>query len=308
MLTALRMGERAEQRLRLESQVRAARARMENARADLDRATRLFRTNTITRAEFERSETSHRVAVEEHKSAVQAMEKGLIAREEDIDAQEGAVRGLEGRVVEASIQLADCTLLAPYDGVIAQRFVEVNENVQAQQRVVQFQDVDEIDIAVDVPESVMAADILSAEIVQMSAEFAAAPGRQYPVQIREVSKQADPITQTFRVRVAMQAPPDIRVLPGMTATVTVTYRRASILGNRILAPVSAIHLDSTGEQVTWEIGQDEIVERRPVKLGAATGGQVEIVYGLQPGDRIAVRSWSCTWWAGCSWSGSRSAP
>ena len=39
-----------------------------------------------------------------------------------------------------------------------------------------FQDVDEIDIVVDVPETVMAADIRSADIVQMVAEFSTAPG------------------------------------------------------------------------------------------------------------------------------------
>ena len=39
-----------------------------------------------------------------------------------------------------------------------------------------FQDVDEIDIAVDVPEAVMAADLRSADIVQMLASFTAAPG------------------------------------------------------------------------------------------------------------------------------------
>ena len=49
--------------------------------------------------------------------------------------------------------------VAPYDGVIAQRFVEPNQNVRAKQPIVRFQDVDEIDIAVDVPETLMAADI-----------------------------------------------------------------------------------------------------------------------------------------------------
>ena len=111
------------------------------------------------------------------------LEKGTIAREEDIEAKEAEVRGLEGRVVEANIQLEDCTLRAPYDGVIAQRFVEEEQNVQAKEPVVRFQDVDEIDIAVDVPETVMAADIRSADIVQMVAEFSGAPGLQFPVQI-----------------------------------------------------------------------------------------------------------------------------
>ena len=51
-------------------------------------------------------------------------------------------------MVEANIQLEDSTLRAPYDGIIAQRFVEEGQNVRAKQPIVRFQDVDEIDIAV----------------------------------------------------------------------------------------------------------------------------------------------------------------
>ena len=40
--------------------------------------------------------------------------------------------------------------------------------------------------------------------------------------------------------------------------------------------------------MVWVIGTDQKVERRPVKVGAATGDEIEIVEGLQPGDRIAV--------------------
>ena len=61
--------------------------------------------------------------------------------------------------MESQIQLEDSTLLAPYDGVIAQRFVDQGQNITPDDRVVQFQDVDEIDIAVDVPEAVMASEI-----------------------------------------------------------------------------------------------------------------------------------------------------
>ena len=68
-------------------------------------------------------------------------------------------------MVEASIQLEDTTLRAPYDGVIAQRFVEQGQNVRAKERVVKFQDVDEIEVLVDVPETVMAADLRAADIV-----------------------------------------------------------------------------------------------------------------------------------------------
>ena len=80
---------------------------------------------------------------------------------------------------------------------------------------------------------------------------------QFPVHIREIAQQADPTTQTFRMRVAMKVPPGVTVLPGMTATVTLTYRRASILGNQILVPISAVLKDAAGKQVVWVIGPDQ---------------------------------------------------
>ncbi len=287
-LAALRAGERPEERLRREAQVRSADARLANARAELNRATELLQRRAIARADFDIAETAYRMAVEDHKAAVQLAEMGTIGREEEIQAREAEVRGLEGRVVEASIQLADCVLRAPYNGVIARRFVEEGQNVQAKAPIVRFQDVDEIEIEVDVPEAVMVTDIRTADIVQLVAELSGAPGVQFPVQIREVAQVADPTTQTFNVRVAMESPPGIQALPGMTATVTASYRRANVLGNRILVPVSAVSKQESGQQVTWTIGPDGTASPRAVKLGSMTGGEIEIVDGLQPGDRIAV--------------------
>jgi RND family efflux transporter MFP subunit len=287
-LRALQAGERPEQVLKLEAQVRAARAELANARIEFDRASRLIRTRAISQSEFDREQTRYHIAQEQHQAALQALEKGASAREEDIEAKEGVVRGLEAQVVEANLQLQDTTLRAPYDGVIAKRFVEENQNVWAKNPIVEFKDINELDVAVDVPETFMAAEFRSADVVKLLAEFSGAPGLQFPVQVREVAQRADPVTQTFRVRASMQAPEKLNLLPGMSATVTLTYRRARILGNRILVPVSAVFKDSTGEQIVWVVGSEQTVSKRPVKLGEATGGSLEIVDGLQPGERIAV--------------------
>jgi len=166
--------------------------------------------------------------------------------------------------------------------------VEQGQNLRAKEPVVQFQDVDEVDIVVDVPESVMVADLRSAKIAQVVATFSTAPGRQFPVRIKEMAQAADPVTQTFQVRVTMKSPPDLNLLPGMTATVVLTSLRAGSRDNRILVPISAVLKDGTGEQVAWVVGPDQTVSRRPVKLGEATGGKIAITEGLRPGDRIAV--------------------
>jgi RND family efflux transporter MFP subunit len=282
------VGERPEEQERRNALVRKAEAKLANARTEYERNHRLVQTQSVSRQEYERSATAVRVAEEELASARRILEMGTVGREEDIAAKQAAVRALEASVVEAKINLDDCTLRAPYAGVIAKRFVEENQTITAREPVVQFQDVEEIEVAVDVPETIMASDLRAAEIVRLVAEFSGAPGLRFPVAVREVAQAADPVTQTFRVRVGMQAPSDVKLLPGMTSTVTLTYRRASILGNRILVPISAVYRDSAGEQVVWVIGPDETAMRRAVKIGAATGGSLEIVDGLQPGDRVAV--------------------
>jgi multidrug efflux system membrane fusion protein len=287
-LAALRAGERREEQLRREAQVRQAAARLANAKAELDRATRLVQSRTIPRADFELTETAYRVAVEDHQSALQMAEKGTVGREEDILAAEAEVRGLEGRVVEANLQLQDTTLTAPYDGVIAERFVEQGQNVRAKQPIVRFQDVDEIEIVVDVPESVMAADLARADIEDLRAELSGAPGIEFPARIREIGQMADPTTRTFKVRAAAKAPEGVRALPGMTATLTMTYQRASVLGESIRVPVSAVSQRDRGEQIVWVVDAEGRVAARPVKVGTITGGEIEITEGLAPGDRIAV--------------------
>lgn len=287
-LAALKAGERTEQRQRLEAQLRAAEATLANAESEYNRHAGLLRSGSISRAVYERVETAFLVAQEELKAAQQLLEKSLVARQEVIDSKEAELRGLEARLAESEIQLRDSTLLAPYNGVIARRFVERQQSVRAQAPVVLFQDLEEIHIAVDVPEAVMTTGIRLAEAERMMAEFSGVPGRQFPVTIAEMAQIADLRTQTFNVRFAMKVPADINLLPGMTARVTLFYRPIQTSGKSFLVPVSAVFRDSGGEQVVWVIGPDNGVVRRPVRIGDPSGGQIEILEGLQSGDRIAV--------------------
>ena len=224
----------------------------------------------MSRSDYDQAQTAYRVAQDDQK------------------AQEATVRGLEGRLIEANLQLGDSTLRAPYTGVIAQRLVDEGQNIVPNSPVVRFQNTDEIDIVVDVPEGFMAADSRGASIQQSFAELSTLPGRQFPVHLKEVAQIADPRTQIFQARFAMKASPGITALPGMTANVTVTSRTAPSSGNRILVPIEAISRQETGGQVVWVLGGDKAVHHKQVKIGAPTGQYIEVVEGLQPGERIVV--------------------
>lgn len=287
-LRALRAGERTEERMRLEAQVRAAAARLQHARVEFERYAELIKENAVARSDYELVETELRVAEENHEVAIQTLNRSATGRDEDIEAMEADVRGLEARVREANIQLTDSALRAPFDGVVAHRYVEESQNIAAGQPIVRFQNFGSINIAVDVPEAVMAADLRRDDIVSLTAEFSAVPGRQFPVEIREVAQVADPVTQTFRVRLSMDAPPGALLLPGMTATVQIEHRSLAAGVGAIRVPITAVYKGSSEAPVVWVINEQDVVERRPVQLGGAIGGEVLITNGLQPGERIAI--------------------
>jgi len=286
-LDALRLGERPEEQLRREAQLRAAEAKLANTKTESERYARLLPSGSVSRAEYELAETAYHVAQEEQKAALQLVEKGTAARKEDIDAQKAQVRTLQGRLDEANVQLADTILRAPYAGVVARRLIEEGQVVTPGKPVVQFQNTGDIDIVTDVPEAAMAVGFGSANVANISAAFSNTPSQHFPVRVKEIAQVADPITQTFPVRFTMKTPRRPIVLPGMTATVEVTYRNPGAARDRVLVPVSAV-VNQTGQQAVWILGQDHIVRCRPVNMGNVKDGQVEILSGLQPGDRVAV--------------------
>ena len=252
------------------AQLGAADSRLTNTKAESERYGRLVDSTAVSRSDYDSAQTAYRGA------------------QEDYNAQQATIRGLEGRVAEAKLQLGDSTLRAPYDGVVAQRLVDVGQNIVPNNPVIRFQNVDDIEIVVDVPEAYVASNLRSTAIQQSVAELSIAPDRQFPAHVKEVAQIADPKTQVFEVRFAMKAPPGITALPGMTANVTITTRANTRLGNVLVVPVSAVVKQDTGEQVAWILGSDQAVHRRIVKLGAPSGEQIEVVSGLQSGDRVVV--------------------
>ena len=286
-LDVLRLGERPEEQLRREAQLRAAEARLANTRTESERYARLLPSGSVSHAEYELAETAYHVAQQEQKAAIQLVEKGTSARKEDIEAQEAQVRTLQGRLDEANVQLADTILRAPYAGVVGRRLIEEEQFVTAGKPAVQFQSAGEVDIVADVPEAAMSVGFGPSNVAQVSAAFSTAPGQHFPVRVKEVAQVADPVTQTFPVRFTVKAPRRPTVLPGMTATVEVTYRNPGASGHRILVPVSAV-VNPSGQQTVWILEPDHTVRCRTVEMGHVKDGQVEILSGLRPGDRVAV--------------------
>lgn len=185
--------------------------------------------------------------------------------------------------------LADTELRAPFAGLIAKRFVENFEKVEAKQPIVSLQDVSSIDILFDVPENEILR-IRQGGTFEALAEFAAAPGTWHPLTLKEFSTEADPKTRTYQVTMQMAQPKGIQVYSGMTATVRGKEQAGADSDQALTVPAIAMVTEKDAGSFVWVVDmQSMCVKRRDVTPGEPVGNdRVQILEGLQSGDTVAT--------------------
>ncbi len=256
-----------------ETEVKNARGRMARAQAALSSA----------QSEFERIQ---RIRKTDPGAASESM---LVRRREAVDKALADIASLEATVKAARDSLADTYLRAPFDGVVSKRYVENFQEVRPKETILSIDDVSRVEIVVDVPELIMA-QVRDNRTGENHAEFAAAPGKRYPLKVKEYATRADPATQTYQLVLEMPQPEDLNVLPGMTATVRGSDPVEAASTTTFVVPAFAVFADDGGQSKVWMLNEtDMTVQRREVKTGRLTGTEsIEIIDGLTSGDIIAI--------------------
>lgn len=190
---------------------------------------------------------------------------------------------------DARNALNDTYLKASFDGIVAKRYVENFEDVQAKQPIVSLQDISKIEILVDVPETVMA-NLKRGKEIEATATFSVVPEKKFPLQLKEFSTQADPQTQTYQVVLVMDRPEGINVLPGMTATVTGRPPATGDSAPRIIIPAIAVMEDPQENAFVWVLKKEDMtVHKTVVKVGEMIGSDgILVLEGLKGGEQIAT--------------------
>jgi membrane fusion protein (multidrug efflux system) len=96
--------------------------------------------------------------------------------------------------------------------------------------------------------------------------------------VQRVALQADPMSRLVEVTVAF--PPEAGLVAGTYATIEV----------RVAAREDAVKAPATGirDGVAWVVGADNRVSRRVVRAGLQGNGLVEVLEGLEAGERVVV--------------------
>jgi membrane fusion protein, multidrug efflux system len=204
----------------------------------------------------------------------------------EVDRRRAIFEIAKVRVEQAQKNLADTTLRAPFDGVVAERLVDNHMQVQARQPVLLVDSADVLEVVVDLPERVISR-VREAPRDQPVGEavFAVLPERRFPVTLSEVATRADPGTQTFRVTMRFDRPRDVNLLPGMTVTV---YSQPVLYAKENLrVPETAVFTSETGQISVWVVDPETLrIAQRTVRVSDDVNGMAIVLEGLQPGEQV----------------------
>jgi membrane fusion protein, multidrug efflux system len=241
------------------AQLKAAQADFVFAQDDLQRYRELRDQQLISSAEFDRHETTTATLRER-------------------------VATLRAQLEQAKNQVAYTRLAADHEGIVVAVLAEADQVVAAGQAVAVLARPDELEIAIDVPEDRRDA-FAQADAIDVS--FWARPGAHLRGRLRELSASANPASRMYAARVSLPARPEwVRL--GMSATAQL--RNPASTGHAI--PLSAVfqhYAEAGGEARVWVVNPaGTAVSNMPIRLGAPTGENEVIVYGLVSGQRIVT--------------------
>lgn len=237
----------------------------------------------------------------------QLVKEGVVGRAE-LDAAEAQVDSLKARIAMAHEQvrvaeshvsarktdLNDMIVRAPFDGVAISKDAQAGEMVSpvsagggfTRTGICTIVDMSSLEIEVDVSESYINR-VRPAQPAE--AVLDAYPDWRIPSHVITTVPSADRQKATVRVRLGFDQL-DPRILPDMGVKVTFLSEKpaqtATVAKPRLLVPKSAVRTVD-GKSVVFVVKED-VAERRAVTVGAADGDQVEVVSGLQAGERVVI--------------------
>lgn len=246
----------------IEAQLRQATARLDAAKArearaknDFDRLTELRERNAASQQELNDAQRAYEVAVADVEAARQAVE-------------------------EASAQLEYATVRSPINGVVIDKQVEVGDLAQPGQTLVTLYEPNKLQLVAAVPER-LAFDLAVGDDVDVEVE---ALGMQCTGQISEIVPQASPASRSLDVKVTGPCPPG--VMSGMFGRLLIPEGTRT----QLLVPRTAVRTVGQLEFVQAVIERDgmQVAERRFVRTGETVGGKVEILSGLEAGEKVVA--------------------
>jgi RND family efflux transporter MFP subunit len=263
-----------------EANLNVARFNLEQAKVELQDATRSFNRNKellardfVSQAEYDASEARY-------KRAIAA-----------VDAAEAAVKASEALLRAAEVSVEYTLIRAPFDAVVLTKNADAGDIVtpigaaaEAKAAVVTIADMDSLQVEVDVSES-------NIGVVKMGQpceiQLDALPESRFRGEVHMVVPTADRTKATVMVKVRF-IEKDSRILPEMSAKVAFLSRPVKLEEQKPLTVINPHALvNRKSKNIAYVVKDNRVVEA-PVTVGNRLGDMLEVLGGVKAGDRVVV--------------------
>jgi RND family efflux transporter MFP subunit len=244
------------------SQLAQAQASYLKATQDWERATNLFATQSMIKPDYDTAKAW-------------------------FDETQASVEGARAQVAEAQLNLEYCALIAPIDGMVLQRIIEVGTLVTSGSVGFILADLSRVKVVFGVPDTMLAQLKLGSFLPIVTESF---HNVSFPGRITAISPSADPRSRVFNVEVTVPNPKQ-QLKAGMIASLQVAGEKPTEPVPRVA--LGAIMRSQTNPKgyavfVVEKSAGKAVARLRDVQLGEVYGNTIAATAGLKPGDQVVV--------------------
>jgi HlyD family secretion protein len=249
---------------------------------------------TITAAKAGLAEIEVQLARQKQLASQNAAARSVV---EDLEARAGTLRAqvasavAEAKAAQAQVQVARITLdrmtiVAPLDGTVLDKPLDVGETVDVLAPILELADLNSLVVEIDVPET-----RLSLVKVGGPAEISldAFAGKRLTGKVRELGKRVNRSKATVPVKVEFVGNKE-GVLPDMSARVSFLTEeldeKALAAPSKVVVPSAAVTKRS-GRDVVFVVDEGK-VRMEDVSLGATSPDGIELLQGPRVGSRVVL--------------------
>ena len=271
------------------AQVKQAQLELKQAQSEAARTSQLSQLGAISEQEAE----IDRTAVGTAEQALRAARQQVVNRSAAVVAAQRRVAAQSALVAQERQRKSFTELTSPVTGSVLERVLEPGDLAQPGDEVLQLGDFSQIQVQVQISELELA-EVRTGQTAQVQLD--AFPDRTFTGEVTQISLAADATARLIPVEVTIPNQ-ESRIGRGLLARVNLDRQN----DNSIVVPETAVQIaaegaknDSESDTATIFILQGKAeqptVTAREVKLGERANSQVEIVTGLEPGEKFVVRS------------------
>ncbi len=205
-----------------------------------------------------------------------------------LDESQANLQVAEAQVALAQARLQRMRIVAPFDGTVGLRRINLGEFVKDGANLVNLEDTSALTVDFRLPERYQSR-IAVGQTVQVQLD--ALPGKRFDARVQALDPLLDADGRSIAVRATMPAAAGDELRPGMFARVLTVF---AVDEAALVVPEEAI-VPQGGKQFVIRIeteGEGDAIKRlsrrTEVQLGVRRGAQVQVSSGLRAGDTVVV--------------------